>query len=96
MSTWEAMLDALAAAPVLPGAKCRGRAHLFDEPAADEAAETVQARHRQALDLCSRCPSLTRCETWFASLPPRKKPGGVVAGRIHVWHTTTRNRKAIP
>ncbi|HPX38596.1 MAG TPA: hypothetical protein PLH92_17215 [Mycobacterium sp.] len=91
--TWEGLLDALAAAPVFPGAKCRGKPHLFDEAGPDEPPEVVQARQGQALGLCHRCPSLTRCETWFNSLPPRKRPGGVIAGQVHHWHTTTRPKE---
>lgn len=91
--TYHNLLAALAAAPALPGALCRGRPHLFDEANPGEADHVVQARQAQALSLCGRCPSLTRCEDWFESLPPRKKPGGVIAGRLHTWQTTTRNRK---
>ena len=31
MSQLDALLAAIGAAPVLPGARCRGRHHLFDE-----------------------------------------------------------------
>jgi WhiB family redox-sensing transcriptional regulator len=56
---------------------------LFDERVAGEDAETAAARHAQALSLCSRCPSLSRCEEWFDALPARKRPFGVVAGRVN-------------
>lgn len=70
-------------APALPGARCRGRAHLFDEPEPGEPAELVEQRHAQALGLCQHCSALTACAAWFDTLPPRQRPAGVVAGRIH-------------
>ena len=82
MSTLQQLLDAIGAAPVLPGARCRGRHHLFDEAQPGENPDTVAARHNQALGHCSHCPSLTRCQTWFLGLKPSKRPPGVVAGQI--------------
>ncbi|HPY26001.1 MAG TPA: hypothetical protein PLK19_16960 [Mycobacterium sp.] len=69
--------------PALPGARCRGRHHLFDDAAQGEPADTVEARHRQAIRLCQRCPALEPCQTWLDSLPPSRRPAGVVAGRIN-------------
>lgn len=86
-ATWEALLDALSAAPVLPGAKCRGRSHLFDDAGPDESENTVQARQAQALSLCSYCPALQPCREWFDSLKPSKRPAGVVAGAVYAWNT---------
>ena len=43
----------------------------------------MDARHTQALGLCSHCPALARCESWFYALPPMKRPPGVVAGRVN-------------
>jgi WhiB family redox-sensing transcriptional regulator len=83
MSQLDTLLDAIGAAPVLPGARCRGRHHLFDDPSSAEDPETVNARHTQALGLCERCPSLTRCADWFNSLEPNKRPTGAVAGQIN-------------
>lgn len=91
--TWDGLAGALAGAPSLPGANCRGRAQLFSEPEPTEQPDTVKARQTQALGLCSRCPSLKPCKAWFQSLPPSKKPGGIIAGQIHTWKTTTRHRK---
>jgi hypothetical protein len=82
---WNGLLTALAGAPALPGARCRGKPHLFDEGRPDEPDDVVAARHAQALGLCQRCPALDACAQHFASLPPRKRPGGVVAG-CHVGH----------
>jgi WhiB family transcriptional regulator, redox-sensing transcriptional regulator len=81
MSPLDSLLTALAGAPALPGARCRGRAHLFDEGDKHEAAEVVEQRHTQAVGLCEHCPSLDRCRTWVDSLPARQRPRGVVAGR---------------
>lgn len=90
----DSLMLALAGAPSLQGARCRGRAHLFDEAAPNEKPETVAARHAQALGICSRCPSLNPCETWFLGLTPSKRPLGVVAGRINQTRPAGRPRKA--
>lgn len=79
----ETLLLALAGAPSLPGAKCRGRSHLFDEAAPGEASEITDRRHQQALGLCRICPALASCTQWYAALPARKRPPGVVAGTIN-------------
>lgn len=83
MSQLESLLDAIGAAPVLPGARCRGRHSLFDEAQAGEHADTVAARHAQAIGLCSHCPALDRCTEWVDGLKPSRRPPGVVAARIH-------------
>jgi hypothetical protein len=81
---WVALLEKiLTGAPALPGAKCRGRAHLFNDAEPDENPETVAARHTQALGLCKLCPSRTRCEGWYLGLPKLKRPIGVIAGRLN-------------
>jgi hypothetical protein len=82
MSQLDAILEAVGAAPCLPGARCRGRHSLFDPAALGEDPDTVAARHAQALGLCSQCPSLARCEEWLYSLPPRRRPRGVIAGTV--------------
>lgn len=79
----ETLLLALAGAPTLPGARCRGRHHLFDEAAKGEPADVVEQRHAQALGLCRTCPALASCQRWYAELPRNKRPGGVVAGKIN-------------
>jgi WhiB family redox-sensing transcriptional regulator len=85
VSQLDTLLAMLAGAPSLPGARCRGRHHLFDEAAPNEKPETVAARHAQAIGLCrNSCPSLTRCEAWFLGLKPSKRPLGVVAGQINL------------
>jgi hypothetical protein len=76
-----ALLTQLAGAPSLPGARCRGRSHLFDAAADREPAPVVEARHNQAVGLCTRCPALTRCQEWVGGLPAKKRPAGVVAGQ---------------
>ena len=83
MSQLDAILEAVGAAPCLPGARCRGRHALFDPAALGEHPDTVAARHGLALDLCRySCPSPTRCEEWLDSLPPRRRPLGVIAGTV--------------
>ena len=83
MSTLDALIEAVVgAAPCLPGAKCRGRHALFDPPALGEPANVVEARHDLALGLCEYCPALSRCRDWLASLPPQRRPVGVIAGTV--------------
>lgn len=89
--TWDGILRALAGAPALPGARCRGKPHLFDEARPDEPETVVSMRHSQALMLCDGCPSLSRCGDWFDSLPPRQRPSGVIAGRI--WNSKTTKKE---
>lgn len=79
--TVELLAAVLAGAPSLPGSRCRQHPALFDERGADEPAEVAEQRHAQALKLCAACPALASCERWYSSLPARKRPTGVVAGR---------------
>lgn len=78
----DSLLFALAGCPSLPGARCRGKGHLFDPAAIGEQANTVAARHAQAIALCRGCPALTRCTDWLNSLEPKHKPDGVIAGQL--------------
>jgi hypothetical protein len=87
----DALLDAIGAAPCLPGARCRGRSALFDPPVKGEDPGTVAARHAQAVGLCSHCPSINRCTDWSDSLKPSKRPPGVTAGRISGSHKQKEN-----
>lgn len=80
------LLEAIGAAPSLPGARCRGRSSEFDET---DCPETIE----YALNLCRSCPALTACTAWVASLPPRKRPPGVVAAQLNT-QTPRRPRKA--
>jgi len=94
VSTLDDLLAAIGAAPCLPGARCRGRHHLFDEAQAGEHPDTVAARHAQAIALCGRCPAAERCRDWYASLPKRKRPlGGVVAGQVREPRSAGRPRR---
>ena len=76
------ILEAVGAAPCLPGAKCRGRHALYDPAVKGEDPDTVAARHALAVELCSYCPALDACRSWVDSLPPRQRPHGVVAGKV--------------
>jgi hypothetical protein len=82
VSNFDELLSALAGVPVLPGARCRGRHALFDPQRPDEADEVAQARHSQAVGLCEHCPALAACQLWVNSLPPPKRPSGVIAGQL--------------
>ena len=76
-------LGALIGCVALPGALCRHKAQTFDEARPDEPAAVVEARHAQARGLCQRCPSLDACTGWVESLPARRRPTGIVAGRLY-------------
>lgn len=78
------LFSAIGMAPALPGARCRGRSHLFDPPERGEDPDTTDYRHRHALALCRGCTALASCTAWFDTLTPRKRPQGVTAGRIHL------------
>lgn len=78
--TFADLLASLAGAPALPGARCRGRGHLFDDAHPGEHVTTTEDRQRMALGLCAGCPSLERCGIWLISLPPGRRPRGIVAG----------------
>lgn len=80
-AAFEDLIATLAGVPSLPGARCRGRHHLFDPAAFGENPDTVEQRHTQALGLCSHCPALNSCSDWLDSLPPRQRPHGVIAGQ---------------
>ncbi len=88
------LFGAMASTPLLPGARCRGKHHLFDAAAPGESVETLTQRQFQALGLCERCPSLDRCREWFVGLPASQKPSGVVAGIVNNPTLRKRSRSA--
>lgn len=90
------LFAALGLAPALPGARCRGRPHMFDEQQTDEDIEAAAQRHAQALSLCRDCPALASCSAWFDDLPRSKRPTGVVAGQLHRPNAVGRPRKNTP
>ena len=94
MTKFDTLITAIASAPALHGARCRGIGHLFDEAQPGERPTVVAQRHNQALGLCQHCPALDRCREWYESLPRRKRPTGVVAGRVHQPARQGRPRKA--
>lgn len=82
MTTLDTLLGAMLPAPSLPGARCRGRPHLFDPAGSGEDPAVVSQRHTQALSLCGGCPALEPCRRWVSSLTPAKRPTGVVGGKV--------------
>lgn len=76
------MFASLLGAPALPGAKCRGRPYLFDEPHPGEEPGDTDYRQGHALRLCRTCPALSSCSEWFDALKPSQRPPGVMAGRV--------------
>lgn len=93
---YDSLIGALADIPNLDRALCKFRHHLFDEAQPGESDTDVERRQAFALRLCAACPELQRCRDYLDSLPPAKKPGGVIAGQIRTWKTTTRERKKKP
>lgn len=91
--TATSLFDAVGLAPSLPGAKCRGRHHLFDAPEPGVDTENTRNSEQRALRLCAECPSLVRCRAWLESLPKSKRPPGVVAGVVHRPQRVGRPRK---
>jgi hypothetical protein len=93
------LIGAMAGVPVLAGARCRHKHATFDDAQPGESDETVAARHAQALRLCLGdgssgigCPALAACESWFRSMPPSRRPSGVIAGRVHHHHSRSRKQ----
>lgn len=93
MLLWDELVIQLSQVPSLPGARCRGRAELFDA--------TIHSRHgaspgdldyarQAALRLCNACPALDNCRAWAATLPPDQRPLGVIAGQISSTTANTR------
>lgn len=66
----------------LVGAACAGRPELFDDFRDGETFDHADARHRDALMICARCPVRPRCATAADELG-RKARG--------VWGGTVRN-----
>lgn len=82
------LVGTLRTAPVLPGARCRGRSELFD------GADGLDGdRTRLAAALCQVCPALTACSDW-AEQQPENSLEGVIAGRLftHAAHRSQRKR----
>lgn len=79
---WQAFAAALAGIPALPGAACRGLSEPFDQPVDGETAKDTAYRHQTALSICRGCPALPACTAWVESLPPSRRPGGVVAATL--------------
>jgi hypothetical protein len=86
------LFDALGVIPALPGARCRRRSALFDLRALDDPARLDA--EATALRLCQLCPAAEPCRRWFDALPPRRRPHGVIAGRVNRPHQPGRPSKA--
>jgi WhiB family redox-sensing transcriptional regulator len=88
MPNWQTMSTLLAGIPDLHGARCKGRADLYDatigvspvdgRPTRDE----LEKARATALHLCVTCPALDPCRVWLDGQRPTRRPRGVVAGRV--------------
>lgn len=94
MTDWRSFSGALLGIPKMPNALCKNRPELFDEAAPGEAPYMVEHRHAEALRLCAGCPELQTCRDYLDSLRPAEKPGGVIAGQVRAWGTTTRRKES--
>ena len=73
----------------LPGAACRGKAHLFDPDAPAEL-------HAQAVEICAGCPIAAQCADWVAS-QARNTVSGVLGGNLYRGpYPRSARRKATP
>lgn len=81
---WTHMAELLAGIPDLAGARCRGRAGLFERCVAEHGRPQHETHHARtaALRLCAECPALDPCRAWFNGLRPTQRPTGVIAGQI--------------
>jgi hypothetical protein len=69
--------ELLGGIPHLPGAACRGRPEWFDLESDDDP-ELIE----RAELVCRSCPALVRCTDWIKATPQRRRPSGVVAGKL--------------
>jgi hypothetical protein len=77
VNPWELLGDAMAGAPRLPGAACRGMTWMADIDERSDPADIARAQR-----ICRSCPALAACAAWVAATPPRMRPAGVTAGRL--------------
>jgi hypothetical protein len=75
---WLDLMSAAGSTPYLDGAVCRGRHSVFD---VNEHADPDRIEY--AVHQCRGCPALTAGAAWVASLPPKQRPSGVVAGVLY-------------
>lgn len=92
MPDWTTMRALLAGIPDLDGARCKGRADLFertvseyriDGQPASASTELVANARSEALRICNvECPMVDACRAWLGALPAAQRPRGVVAGLV--------------
>jgi hypothetical protein len=85
------LLEAIGSGPDLARGLCVGQWDLFDPQEAGECEFDAEQRHAAALELCAQCRELDQCRQYVDALPPRRRPRGVIAGRV-VREPTHRNR----
>ncbi|ULE35051.1 hypothetical protein [Mycobacterium sp. IDR2000157661] len=89
MSTWDSARALLAGIPALHGARCKGRADLYESTIGEHRAagrtttEELNNARREALRLCNNgCPALHQCRAYLQGLPAAQRPRGVIAGQV--------------
>jgi hypothetical protein len=90
MSEWDTVQAMLAGIPDLPGARCKGRADLFERTVGGRREESGRPAHTYelenaraaALRLCAACPALDPCRVWLDGQRLTRRPRGVVAGQV--------------
>lgn len=79
------LLRDLTATPDLQGAACVDQLDVFD--ACLERGAAARAAYPRAIRVCAGCPALRACSDWVESLPMRRRPIGVTAGRVRQCRT---------
>jgi hypothetical protein len=81
-NTLELLAELAASTPRLDLAACRGQWELFDSTRVRAGRHVLEQARAEALGICAQCPALAACGEWLESLPRRRRPKGVVAGRL--------------
>lgn len=67
------MIAVLRGSADLAGASCAGDSRFTSDAESDIAV---------AVTVCGSCPVIDTCRSWVDSLPPSRRPSGVVAGMV--------------
>ncbi|OBK51907.1 hypothetical protein A5656_25265 [Mycobacterium gordonae] len=88
MPDWDTMRALLESIPALPGARCKGRADLYERTNGEHGMtgrltrEELEGARTTALRLCETCPALRPCREYLQGLPAAQRPRGVIAGQV--------------
>lgn len=80
MTNWDHMTELVSAIPDLPGARCKGRADLYEKTIAVRHNASRSDRQERdtaraaALRICVGCPALEPCRAWLDQQRPTRRP----------------------